>query len=100
LARKTKELTLRERYEQLEVALLDRVSRGIEKIVRRKDGSEERTIEYPDQLAVALLKMHRAAASQAGSAPPAADVEEVRERLLKKFERLQKRLGKEDPERG
>ena len=99
MARKSKELTLRERYEQLEVALLDRVSRGIEKIVRRKDGSEERTIEYPDQLAVALLKLHRAAPRQAGSAPPAADVEEVRERLLKKFERLQKRLGKEDPER-
>lgn len=100
MARKTKELTLRERYERLELALLDRVSRGIEKIVRRKDGSEERTIEYPDQLAVALLKMHRAATANAGSTAPAADVEEVRERLLKKFERLQKRLGKEDPERG
>jgi len=49
---------------------------------------------------VALLKMHRAATANAGSTPPAADVEEVRERLLKKFERLQKRLGKEDPERG
>ena len=73
MARKTKEIALRERYERLELALLDRVSTGIEKIVRRKDGSEERTIEYPDRLAVALLK---------------------------KFERLQKRLGKEDPERG
>jgi hypothetical protein len=93
-------LTLPERYERLELALLDRVSKGIEKIVRRKDGSEERTIEYPDQLAVALLKMHRAAANHTGSAAPAVDVQEVRERLLKKFERLQKRLGKEDPERG
>lgn len=100
MARKTKELTLRERYERLELALLDRVSRGIEKIVRRKDGSEERTIEYPDQLAVALLKMHRASTAQAGRAASAADVQEVRERLLKKFERFQKRLGKEDPERG
>jgi len=100
VARKMKELTLGERYEQLELALLDRVSRGVEKIVRRKDGSEERTVEYPDQLAVALLKMHRAAAGHAASTAPAADVEEVRERLLKKFERLQKRLGKEDPERG
>jgi hypothetical protein len=93
-------LTLRERYERLELALLDRMSKGVEKIVRRKDGSEERTIEYPDQLAIALLKMHRASAARAASAPPAADIEEVRERLLKKFERLQKRLGKEDSERG
>ena len=44
--------------------------------------------------------MHRAATANAGSTAPAGDVEEVRERLLKKFERLQKRLGKEDPERG
>jgi hypothetical protein len=93
-------LTLRERYERLELALLDRVSKGIEKIVRRKDGSEERTIEYPDQLGLALLKMHRAAAAQPASAAPTADIEEVRERLLKKFERLQKRLGKGAPGRG
>ena len=91
---------MRERYERLELALLDRVSKGIEKIVRRQDGSEGRPLECPDQLAVALLQMHRAASGDAGSTAPAADVEEVRERLLKKFERLQKRLGKEDPERG
>lgn len=99
MARK-KDLTLRERYEHLELELIERVSKGIEKVIRRKDGSEERTTEYPDQLGLALLKLHRVTTPQASGALPAADIEEVRERVLKKFERLQKRLDEEDSERG
>lgn len=86
-------------YERLELMLLDRAFNGTEKVIRRKDGSEERMIEYPDQLGLALLKMHRPTALQANSELPAADVEEIRARLLKKFERLQKRLDQEDPAR-
>lgn len=84
-------------YERLELMLLERAFNGTEKVITRKDGSEERMREYSDQLALALLKMHRATAAQAKSELPAADLEEIRERLLKKFERLQKRLDRDDP---
>ena len=46
-------------YQRLELVLLERAFAGTEKIVRRKDGSEERMVEYPNQLALTLLKMHR-----------------------------------------
>jgi hypothetical protein len=87
-------------YQRLELVLLERAFNGTEKIVRRKDGSEERMREYSNQLGLTLLKMHRATAVQANSELPAADIEEVRERLVKKFERLQKRLDSEDAARG
>ena len=62
-------------------------------MVIRKDGSEERMREYSNQLGLALLKMHRdTAADAAASDMPPDDVEELRERVLKKLLRLQKRL--------
>ncbi len=78
-------------YQRLELVLLERVFVGTEKIVRRKDGSEERMIEYPNQLALTLLKMHRDTAVEAVADAPADDVEEIRDRLLEKLERLRKR---------
>jgi hypothetical protein len=73
-------------YQRLEMVL-----RGTEKLVRRKDGSEERMIEYPNQLALTLLKMHRDTAVEATTEIEPDDVEEVRERVLAKLERLRKR---------
>ena len=78
-------------YQKLEMVLLERVFVGTEKIVRRKDGSEERMIEYPNQLALTLLKMHRDTAVEAAAEVPPDDVEEIRDRLLEKLERLRKR---------
>lgn len=78
-------------YQRLELVLLERAFAGTEKIVRRKDGSEERMVEYPNQLALTLLKMHRDTAVEAATEVPADDVEEIRERLLEKLERLRKR---------
>jgi hypothetical protein len=78
-------------YQRLEMVLLERAFAGTEKIVRRKDGSEERMVEYPNQLALTLLKMHRDTAVEAATDVPADDVEEIRERLLQKLERLRKR---------
>jgi len=83
-------------YQRLELVLLERVFVGTEKIVRRKDGSEERMIEYPNQLALTLLKMHRDTAVEAVADASADDVEEIRHRLLEKLERLRKREAESD----
>jgi len=78
-------------YQKLEMVLLERAFVGTEKIVRRRDGSEERMVEYPNQLALTLLKMHRDTAVEATTEVPPDNVEEIRERLLEKLERLRKR---------
>jgi hypothetical protein len=78
-------------YQGLEMVLLERAFVGTEKLVRRKDGSEERMVEYPNQLALILLKMHRDTAVEATAEIEPDDVEEVRERVLAKLERLRKR---------
>jgi hypothetical protein len=78
-------------YQRLELVLLERVFVGTEKIVRRKDGSEERMVEYPNQLALTLLKMHRDTAVDAAAEVPPDDVEDIRDRLIEKLERLRKR---------
>lgn len=78
-------------YQRLELVLLDRAFNGTEKVIRRKDGSEERMLEYSNQLGLTLLKMHRdgAVASAPESEPD--NIEEIRERLFNKLERLRKR---------
>jgi hypothetical protein len=83
-------------YQRLELAMLDRALNGTEKIVVRKDGSEERVREYPNQVAMHLLKMHRDSAMEAAAEPDEAEIEEVRERLLEKLRRLRKRIQDEE----
>jgi phage terminase small subunit len=83
-------------YQRLELVLLERAFNGTEKVIRRKDGSEERMLEYSNQLGLALLKMHRDTAAEASTEIPAADVDEIRERILKKLQRLRKRNEQED----
>ena len=78
-------------YQRLEMVLLERAFVGTENFVRRKDGSEERMIEYPNQLALTLLKMHRDTAEEAATEIAEDDVQEVRERILEKLERLRRR---------
>ena len=83
-------------YQRLERVMLDRALNGTEKIVVRKDGSEERMREYPNQIAMHLLKMHRDSAMQAIEEPDEADVADVRARLVEKLERLRRRFEAED----
>ena len=78
-------------YQRLELVMLDRALNGTEKIVVRKDGSEERMRTYSDTAALALLRMHRDTATEAISEPDPVDVEELRDRLFKKLQRLRKR---------
>ena len=78
-------------YQRLELVLLERALNGTEKIVIKTDGREERMREYPNQIALTLLRMHRDTAIEAQTEVPVDDVEEIRKRLLGKLERLRKR---------
>jgi hypothetical protein len=78
-------------YQRLELVLLDRAFNGTEKVVQRRDGSEERMREYSNQLGLALLKMHRDTAVEAAPENEPPNIDEIRERLFKKLERLRKR---------
>jgi hypothetical protein len=70
-------------YQRLEAVLLERAFNGTEKVVTKRDGSEERMREYPNQLGLTLLKMHRETAMEADCEMPAEDIDEIRERLVK-----------------
>lgn len=89
---------LGEAYQRLELVLLDRAFNGTEKIVKRRDGSEERMLEYSNQLGLTLLKMHRDTAVEASTDFEPNQVEELRERLLKKLRRLKLRDGSDKEE--
>lgn len=86
-------------YYRLELMLLHRAFNGMEKVIKRRDGSEERMIEYPTQLGLQLLKMHRETAIEADSDIPEEDADEIRERLVKKLQRMKKRDEEQEAER-
>lgn len=83
-------------YQRLELVLLERAFNGTEKIVRRKDGSDETMREYSNQLGMALLKLHRDTVVEAAPENFPEDIKEVRARLVSKFQRLRKRYEAED----
>lgn len=78
-------------YSRLELELLERAFVGTEKVLARRDGSEERIREYSNQLGLALLKMHRDTAVEAAPENEPDNIEEIRERLFNKLERLRRR---------
>lgn len=79
-------------YRRLELVLLERAFNGTDKIVTRKDGSEERVREYPNSIAVQLLKMHQATAEAADHHHSPQHIEEMREKLRRKLARLRQRM--------
>ena len=86
-------------YARLEGVLLQRAFDGTQKIVTKRDGSEERMLEYPNQLGLQLLKMHRETAMEAESEMAPEDIDEIRERLVRKLQRLKKRDEEEEESR-
>jgi hypothetical protein len=78
-------------YQRLELVLLDRAFTGTEKVVTRKDGSQESMTEYSNQLGLTLLKMHRDSAKEAEPESEPHNIDEIRERLFNKLERLRQR---------
>lgn len=90
-------LAVREAYANLELAMLERALNGTVKTVTRADGSVDKTHEYPNAVALTLLRRHQELAAEVGTEHDPANVEELRERLANKIERLRKRLDKEAP---
>ena len=86
-------------YQRLEAVLLDRAFNGTEKVITKRDGSEERILEYSNQLGLQLLKMHRETAAEADNQMAPEDVDEIRERLVRKLQRLKKRDEEQEAER-
>jgi hypothetical protein len=86
-------------YQRLESVLLERAFNGTEKVITRRDGSVDRMREYSNQLGLALLKMHRETAMETDSETAPEDVDQIRERLVRKLQRLKKRNEEQEAER-
>ena len=84
---------VREGYAKLELVLLERAIKGTPKPVFRRDGSERIVREYSNTLAVALLKRHAETADSASYEPAREELDEIRERILERLERLRERDG-------
>ena len=83
--------TIGEAYHRLELVLLERAFNGTERLVIKRDGSEERMREYPNHIALKLLQMHRDAMMEAEGEIEPEDIAEIRERLVRKLQRMKKR---------
>ncbi|NNC47375.1 MAG: hypothetical protein HKO13_02955 [Sphingomonas sp.] len=84
-------------YARLELALLERALVGSEKVTTYKDGKTSIVREYPNALAMSLLKMHRDTVREAErEEPDPQEVEEARERILLKLERIAARMKADD----
>jgi hypothetical protein len=81
------------------MVLLHRAFNGTERVVTRRDGSEERMREYPNHIALRLLQMHREKMAEAEQEIPEEDVDEIRERLVRKLQRMKKRDEEQEAER-
>lgn len=86
-------------YSKLEMMLLDRAFNGTEKYVLRKDGGQERMLEYSNALGLQLLKMHRDTAIEADSDIASEDADEIRARIVNKLQRLKKRNDEQEADR-
>ena len=85
-------------YQRLELVLLNRAFNGTEKLIKRRDGSEEVMMEYSNSLGLSLLKLHRDSAVEADTEFEPDDINELRARLIDKLERMRKRDGCDEPE--
>ena len=86
-------------YQQLELILLERAFNGTEKVVMTRAGTAATMREYSNSLGLALLKMHRDSASDAEFELPPDEMEELRERLVRKLQRLKERDAEQSDER-
>ena len=86
---------LREGYAKLEMMLLERAMNGTVKTVTRADGAVDKTHEYPNHIALQLLRLHKDSAAAAEAEHDPEEMEEVRQRIARKLEAVRKRLERE-----
>jgi len=85
-----------EGYAKLELVLLDRAMNGMVKRVPSGGGGEKHIREYPNQLAMALLKRHSDTAASIDNMLSEEEAEDVRERILAKLAKKRERDERED----
>ena len=78
-------------YSRLELMLLERALHGVEKVVKTVDGTSLVMREYPDRVALTLLRMHRETAALAGDNVESEEYRDACERIIGKLERLRER---------
>ena len=78
-------------YSRLELMLLERALHGVEKTVTQRDGTTSVMREYPDRVALTLLRMHRENAAIADQTVDEVEYEEARDRIVARLERLRER---------
>jgi hypothetical protein len=84
-------------YSRLELMLLERALHGVEKVVTARDGTASVMREYPDRVALTLLRMHRETVAMAGESIDGREHEEACARIIAKLERLKDREGGAGP---
>lgn len=83
-------------YSRLELMMLERALHGTEKLVRLASGENRIMQEYDDRVALALLRLHRDRVTAIDEGVDEQTVNEARERILDRLERLHERkAGKE-----
>jgi hypothetical protein len=85
-------------YQQLELVLLERAFVGTDKLVSVRGGEPQIMREYSNTLGLGLLRMHRDSAAAADTEFQPEQIEELRERLFSKLQRLRKRGSEEKDE--
>ena len=78
-------------YSRLELMLLERALHGVEKVVVARDGTSSVMREYPDRVALTLLRMHRETAAMADESVDGREHDEACERIIAKLSRLKDR---------
>ncbi len=81
---------LKQAYHNLELMMLDRSMNGTVKTVTKADGSVDRTHEFPNAIALTLLRLHRdaVAETEAADAVGEDDAEELRAKIMRRIQRL------------
>lgn len=79
---------LAEAYRNLELMMLERAMNGTVKTVTKHDGTIDRTHEYPNAIALTLLRLHRDSAAAAGDVPDEEDAEALRAEIARRIQRL------------
>ncbi len=87
---------LREGYARLEIMLLERAMNGTVKTVERAGGVIDRTHEYPNAIALQLLRMHKDSAAEAEAVHDPNEVDEVRRRIMRKLAAVRARAVKQE----